>query len=88
MPATSATSRNSRLQPIRVFRQSVTEDVMHAYYKGDKPLHPWAGETEPAFTGWDGEQKYSWVKAPRYNGEPAQVGPLAQVLIGYAQGTR
>ena len=68
------------------FRQSVTEDVMHAYYKGDKPLHPWAGETVPAFTSWDGEQKYSWVKAPRYNGEPAQVGPLAQVLIGYAQG--
>jgi hydrogenase large subunit len=69
-----------------VFRQSVTEDVMHAYYQGDKALHPWAGETEPAFTGWDGEQKYSWVKAPRFNGEPMQVGPLAQVLIGYAQG--
>ncbi len=69
-----------------IFRQSVTEDVMHAYYQGDKPLHPWAGETEPAFTGWDGEQKYSWVKAPRFNGEPMQVGPLAQVLIGYAQG--
>src|SRR6202140_2913864 len=69
-----------------IFRQSVTEDVMHAYYQGDKALHPWAGETEPAFTGWDGEQKYSWVKAPRFNGEPMQVGPLAQVLIGYAQG--
>ena len=69
-----------------IFRQSVTEDVMHAYYQGDKALHPWAGETEPAFTGWDGEQKYSWVKAPRFDGEPMQVGPLAQVLIGYAQG--
>jgi len=69
-----------------IFRQSVTEDVMHAYYQGDKPLHPWAGETEPAFTGWDADKKYSWVKAPRFNGEPMQVGPLAQVLIGYAQG--
>jgi hydrogenase large subunit len=69
-----------------VFRQSVTEDVTHAYYQGETPLHPWVGETEPAFTGWNGEEKYSWVKAPRYNGEPAQVGPLAQVLIGYAQG--
>jgi hydrogenase large subunit len=44
------------------------------------------GETEPEFTGWNGDQKYSWVKAPRFNGEPMQVGPLAQVLIGYAQG--
>ena len=69
-----------------IFRQSVTEDVMHAYYQGEKPLHPWSGETEPEFTGWDAEKKYSWVKAPRFNGAPMQVGPLAQVLIGYAQG--
>jgi hydrogenase large subunit len=68
------------------FRQGVTEDVLHAYYSGDKPLHPWVGETEPEFTGWNGDQKYSWVKAPRFNGEPMQVGPLSQVLIGYAQG--
>src|SRR5579862_8374425 len=68
------------------FRESVSEDVTHAYYRGEKPLHPWVGETEPAFTGWDGEQKYSWVKAPRFQGQPMQVGPLAQVLIGYAQG--
>jgi hydrogenase large subunit len=53
---------------------------------GEKPLHPWSGETEPQFTGWDGEQKYSWVKAPRFNGQPMQVGPLAQVLVGFAQG--
>jgi hydrogenase large subunit len=69
-----------------VFRQAVTEDVTHAYYKGDRPLQPWAGETEPEFTGWDGAQKYSWVKAPRFDNEPTQVGPLAQVLVGYAQG--
>jgi hydrogenase large subunit len=68
------------------FRKGVTEDTIHAYYQGNKPLHPWVGETEPQFTGWDGENKYSWVKAPRFNGEPMQVGPLAQVLVGYAQG--
>jgi hydrogenase large subunit len=69
-----------------IFRQAVTEDVIHAYYRGDRPLHPWEGETEPEFTGWTEDGKYSWVKAPRFNSEPAQVGPLAQVLIGYAQG--
>jgi len=69
-----------------VFRHAVTEDVTHAYYQGGKPLQPWSGETEPEFTGWDGAQKYSWVKAPRFDNEPMQVGPLAQVLVGYAQG--
>ena len=68
------------------FREGVSEDVEHAYYEGKKPLHPWSGETEPQFTGWNGDQKYSWVKAPRFNGEPMQVGPLAQVLVGFAQG--
>ena len=68
------------------FRQAVTEDVTHSYYQGAKPLHPWSGETEPEFTGWNGEQKYSWVKAPRFQGQPMQVGPLSQVLVGYAQG--
>jgi len=38
------------------FRQGVSEDVAHAYYQGGKPLHPWMGETEPEFTGWNAEQ--------------------------------
>jgi len=67
------------------FREGVAEDVAHSYYQG-KALHPWSGETEPQFTGWNGDEKYSWVKAPRFNGQPMQVGPLAQVLVGFAQG--
>jgi hydrogenase large subunit len=69
-----------------VFRESVTEDVTHSYYEGSKPLQPWSGETEPQFTGWTADKKYSWVKSPRYKGQPMQVGPLSQVLVGYAQG--
>jgi hydrogenase large subunit len=70
----------------QTFRDGVTEDVTHAYYEGRKPLHPWRGETVPQVTEWEGDKKYSWVKAPRFQGKPMQVGPLAQVLIGYAQG--
>src|SRR5664280_2111621 len=40
----------------------------------------------PLDTEVDGEKKYSWVKAPRFEGRPMQVGPLAQVLVGYATG--
>jgi hydrogenase large subunit len=59
--------------------------VEHAYYKGGTK-HPWKGETEPNYTDWQADGKYSWVKAPRFQGKPMQVGPLAQVLVGYAQG--
>jgi [NiFe] hydrogenase large subunit len=33
-----------------------------------------------------GDGKYSWFKAPRYEGEPCEVGPLARVLVAYAKG--
>src|SRR5512140_2856455 len=69
----------------KAFREGVAEDVEHAYYKGGTK-HPWKGETEPNFTDWQADGKYSWVKAPRFQGKPMQVGPLAQVLVGYAQG--
>jgi hydrogenase large subunit len=68
------------------FRDGLTEDVAHAYYEGKKPLHPWKGETDPDFTDFQADGKYTWVKAPRFQGQPMQVGPLAQVLIGYLQG--
>ena len=34
----------------------------------------------------DENGKYSWIKSPRYEGEPMEVGPLASVVVGYASG--
>ena len=70
----------------KVFVDGVTEETKHAWYKGEDPLHPWKGETDPEYTDWSAEGKYSWVKAPRFQGKPMQVGPLAQILVGYALG--
>jgi hydrogenase large subunit len=66
------------------FRQGVVEDVTHAWYKGRGPQHPWKGETDPDYTDFQDEGKYTWVKAPRFEGKPMQVGPLSNILIGYA----
>ena len=66
--------------------KAVTEDSAHAWYKGEGGLHPWKGETEPDYTDFHENGKYSWVKAPRFEGQPAQVGPLANVLCGVAAG--
>jgi hydrogenase large subunit len=72
-------------------KQNVTESIARAYYDGDWTKGPWEGETVPKYTGeWKQEtpapERYSWVKAPRLEGKPVQVGPLAQVLVGYVQG--
>ena len=66
----------------------------YEYSKGDaEGLHPYEGETKPKYTGpqppWEflqGQDKYTWMKAPRYEGRPMQVGPLARMLVGYASG--
>jgi len=72
-------------------KQNVTESIAHSYYEGDVQRQPWEGQTKPKYAGdWKAEtpapDKYSWVKAPRLEGKPVQVGPLAQVLVGYVQG--
>ncbi|ADY73108.1 Cytochrome-c3 hydrogenase [Desulfurobacterium thermolithotrophum DSM 11699] len=90
----------STVKPIKSFNDpyfinNVAENITHSWYKGDWTRHPWEEDTIPEYTGMpggyvDGNEKYSWSKAPRFrhNGNyiPMQVGPLAQVLVGYAQG--
>ncbi len=81
----------STLQPITSFKDSyfedsVTESVAHSWYEGNGARHPYDGETVPDYTDFQDNGKYSWVKAPRWDGRPMQVGPLAQVLVGYAAG--
>lgn len=67
-------------------RDNVVEDVTHAWYRGRGAKAPFAGETVPDYTDFQEDGKYTWVKAPRFQGKPAQVGPLSSVLVAYAQG--
>ncbi|MDF1527793.1 MAG: nickel-dependent hydrogenase large subunit [Sedimenticola sp.] len=68
------------------FRDGVKESSKHAWYEGDSALHPWDGQTEPQYTDFQDEGQYSWIKSPTFNGKPAQVGPLANVLCMAAAG--
>lgn len=57
----------------------IKEAVTHSWYTDDcGTKHPSDGKTE-----YDVDKKgaYSFVKAPRYNGKPMEVGPLARMLV-------
>lgn len=69
-----------------VLLAQISEHVQHSWYQGSTARYPQEGETLPNFTGYDTANRYSWLKAPRYNGEPMEVGPLARVLISYGLG--
>ncbi len=67
-------------------KDKIAEDVRHAWYKGNHPLHPYEGQTIPEFTSMGNQtEKYSWLKAPRYDGISVETGPLAQILVAYGQ---
>ncbi|NCC25499.1 MAG: nickel-dependent hydrogenase large subunit [Deltaproteobacteria bacterium] len=64
----------------------VLEHVRHSWYKGDAALHPYKGVTDPQYTSYTDRDRYSWMKAPRYQGAPMEVGPLAAMLVAYGKG--
>ncbi len=85
----------SKVHPVD--HMKIAEYVTHSWYEykeGDsKSKHPWEGETNYKYTGpkppyefLDTNKKYSWLKAPRYEEMPMEVGPLARMLVAYASG--
>ncbi len=58
----------------------ITEEVGASYYRhSGKGQHPFAAEPHPDPDA--GEACYSWCKAPRYAGQPAETGPLAERMV-------
>ncbi len=59
----------------------IAEHVAYSWYEGEVGgAHPWVGETRPYASGSE-DTKYSWAKAPRYDEQPAETGPLAEALV-------
>ncbi|MBE2278303.1 MAG: nickel-dependent hydrogenase large subunit [Rhodobacteraceae bacterium] len=57
---------------------AILEDTSHAWMTGPA-AHPFAGETQPDETM--AAPGYSWCKAPRLAGRPAEVGALARMVV-------
>ena len=78
----------------------IEEFVNNSWYDNyeegsDKGRHPWDGETsikysgpKPPYEHLNVEEKYSFVKTPRWKGLPMEVGPLSRLLVGYARGSK
>lgn len=64
---------------LRRFQARVTEDITHAWFEGTGAAHPFEEVTRPVKHLGQGP-KHSWSKAPRFDGKPCEVGPLARLL--------
>ncbi len=56
----------------------IAEDVGFSRYSSSSGLHPTKGLTVPDPRK---EKAYSWLKAPRYDGNVMEVGPLARIVV-------
>jgi hydrogenase large subunit len=97
VPRGAIIGRNlDNIQPVDLKNpDEIQEFVSHSWYDysdgKNAGLHPFQGETTLNYTGpqanyqnLDVNQSYSWVKAPRWKGKPMEVGPLARILMMYA----
>lgn len=66
--------------------KKIEEHVRHSWYEGETARAPFKGETKPLFTHMGDTDRYSWMKAPRYDGHAVETGPLAHMLVAYLQG--
>ncbi len=77
--AASGFYTDGKIHPLN--QKLITEDTSHSWFAGiEKGRHPFEGETIPYATGSE-DRRYSWAKAPRYDGMPAETGPLAEMLV-------
>jgi len=87
---------DGKLEVIDLDMDKIEEYATSGWYRyagGDVGLQPWVGETVPDYTGptppfdWLADSdRYTWSKAPRYDGRAVQVGPMPRVLSAYVQG--
>ncbi|MFH1156426.1 MAG: nickel-dependent hydrogenase large subunit [Pseudomonadota bacterium] len=77
----SGTLVDGRLTPFNP--DFIREYTQYSLFSSPTGLEPSKGESQP-----DPKKQgaYSWIKAPRYNGQVMEVGPLARILVSLADG--
>ncbi len=98
VPAGAILNRDiSKIHPVDLNDpEQIQEFVDHSWYDYEGPkdgLHPYDGQTNLNYTGpkapyshLNMEESYSWLKSPRWRGHAMEVGPLARILMMYANG--
>ena len=63
-----------------------TEYMGRSWYKGSETYTSPYFVTDPDFTEYNVDDRYSWVKAPAYDGKPMEAGSMARIFAAYVRG--
>ncbi len=67
--------------------KKISEYVDRAWYEENDPQTPYYTDLnkDGSLKTENTQDKYSWIKAPRYQNQPMECGPLARILISYTK---
>ncbi len=88
LPSGIVTLSGNRVTLEEVEESLITEYVGSSWYEGDSTYTAPYFVTEPNYTEYNVDDRYTWVKCPAYNGLPHEAGGVSRVLAAYARGVQ
>ena len=77
---------DEQFQASDVQENLITEYRGRSWYKGSETYTSPYFVTDPDFTEYNVDDRYSWVKAPAYDGKPMEAGSMARIFAAYVRG--
>ena len=77
---------DEQFQASDVQENLITEYMGRSWYKGSETYTSPYFVTDPDFTEYKVDDRYSWVKAPAYDGKPMEAGSMARIFAAYVRG--
>ena len=68
-------------------QESLIQEYMgHSWYKGDDTYTSPYFTTDPDYTDYNVDDRYTWVKCPTYDGKPMEAGSMSRIFAAYVRG--
>ena len=77
---------DEQFQASDVQENLITEYMGRSWYKGSETYTSPYFVTEPEYTEYNVEDRYTWVKCPAYDGKPMEAGSMARIFAAYVRG--
>ena len=77
---------DEQFQASDVQENLITEYMGRSGYTGSEIYTSPYFVTDPDFTEYNVDDRYSWVKAPAYDGKPMEAGSMARIFAAYVRG--
>ena len=68
-------------------RENLIQEYMgHSWYQGDDTYTSPYFTTDPDYTDYNVDDRYTWVKCPTYDGKPMEAGSMSRIFAAYVRG--